>query len=280
MNNITIYDFREKLSNEYEIFFNTKKLIRILNNDELEKEIWKQVIYKGKYYDYEVSNKGKVRTLNTHKILSDEIVDGRYRNVTLWDSETKTKKLVGIHRLMALAFIPIPKKYIKAGYNSDKLVINHKDGYKRHNMLYNLEWCTVKENMTHAIDHNLVGYLGENSHLSKITEKEAIKICELISKGYNNEYIHNKTSVSSKTIQHIRSGECWKHISCKYTFPKLSTVKPNTTNIETVKKICELLQEKKYKDKEIGMMVGKSREYVKDIRTRRRLKNISKDYDF
>ena len=272
--------YNKRFDGQKEVFFDCKELDRIIEHDNHMVEIWKRVFYLGKYFKYEVSNTGKVRNARTKELLSVMSIQDRYYCVSLNDPDTNMPRLTTIHRLMAIAFLPIPNKYLKAGYTMDNLVINHKDGYKHHNMLYNLEWCTVKENMNHAIDHNLIGYLGENSHLAKITEKEAIQICELISKGWNNQKIHDKMGASLKMIQHIRAGECWKHISKNYTFPKLGKAKPNTTPMETIVRICELLQEKKYKDKEIGGMVGKSREYVKDIRTRRRLKNISKDYDF
>ena len=279
MKNLTT-KYNERFSGETEIFFDCKNLDKIMEYDDHMPEIWKPIFYKGRYYPYHVSNKGRVRNGRTGDLVAPLPIPSGYIYVSLYDNEANCSRLAGVHRLMGIAFLPIPNKYLKAGYTMDNLVINHKDGYKHHNMLYNLEWCTVKENMNHAIDHNLIGYLGENSHLAKITEKEAIQICELISKGWNNQKIHDKMGASLKMIQHIRAGECWKHISKNYTFPKLGKAKPNTTPMETIVRICELLQEKKYKDKEIGEMVGKSREYVKDIRTRRRLKNISKDYDF
>lgn len=54
------------------------------------------------------------------------------------------KMIMGIHRLMALAWIGIPP-------NFEELQINHIDSDRSNNHPDNLEWCTTKENMLHAL---------------------------------------------------------------------------------------------------------------------------------
>ena len=49
---------------------------------------------------------------------------------------------------------------------------------------------------------------------------------------------------------------------------------------ETIHTICKLLEEKQYSDYGIGKMVGVSREYVKDIRHKKRRRSISQYYNF
>lgn len=67
--------------------------------------------------------------------------------------ENGKKHYVRLHRLIALAFIPIPEKYKDIPIN--KLQINHKDGNKLNNNIDNLECCTNKENTQHGYDNNL-----------------------------------------------------------------------------------------------------------------------------
>ena len=63
-----------------------------------------------------------------------------YMDISLYkDNKEKRWK---VHRLVALAFIPNPQ---------DKPHINHIDGDKTHNCVWNLEWVTPKENTHHAI---------------------------------------------------------------------------------------------------------------------------------
>lgn len=68
----------------------------------------------------------------------------RYKSVRL--SAGGMAKTFYVHRLLAISFIPNPE---------NKPCINHINGIREDNRLYNLEWCTQKENIRHAWDNNL-----------------------------------------------------------------------------------------------------------------------------
>ncbi len=51
------------------------------------------------------------------------------------------RRTMTVHRLLAIAFIPNPKK---------EKVINHKNGIKTDNRLRNLEWTSQPENIRHS----------------------------------------------------------------------------------------------------------------------------------
>lgn len=98
---------------------------------------------------YEVSNTGKVRSLNYNKSgrtreLKQRINRYGYCVVTL-HIEGK-QKYPTVHRLVAKAFIPNP---------DNKPQVNHKSGVKTDNNVENLEWSTTSENVKHAFDNGL-----------------------------------------------------------------------------------------------------------------------------
>jgi len=114
-------------------------------------EIWKDIEgYEGLYM---VSNLGRIKSLvgfnghiyvNRVKILNQSNTTTGYKKVEL--AKDKKKKSFKVHRLVAFAFIP----------NADKKPnINHKDGNPTNNNAKNLEWCTQKENVQHAVDTGL-----------------------------------------------------------------------------------------------------------------------------
>lgn len=105
-------------------------------------EVWLPVRgYEGKY---EVSNSGKVRSLNYHrqgitKELTGNVDKDGYRCVLL--RKDNKRKTCFVHRLVATAFIPEIE---------GKRLINHKDCNRLNNRADNLEWCDAQYNAVYA----------------------------------------------------------------------------------------------------------------------------------
>lgn len=249
------------------------------------KEKWKYVKINDIKTHYKISNFGKIMNTKTG-MIKDFSNYKRNSYVRFSIFFNKKRYTLSLHRLVAMYFCKIPKKYRDLGYTMDDLIPNHRDGIKHHNASFNLEWVTYKDNMHHAFNNGLcTGIYGDKSHLSKMKEQDAITICELImERKTNNEIVsimmNKHVNVSNKMVQHIRSKECWKKISSKYEFPKLAEAKHYTISTECVHKICKLLENGNYKNSEIAKMCGVKREYVKDIKSHRLRKDISKFYNF
>ena len=105
-------------------------------------EIWKDIEgYEGLY---QVSNLGKVRSLNYNRtgktrLLRPNPNENRYLKVSLCkNGKAKTYK---VHRLVAQAFIPNPDGFPE---------INHIDEDQQNNRVDNLEWCDHIYNSNHG----------------------------------------------------------------------------------------------------------------------------------
>lgn len=110
-------------------------------------EIWKPI--EGTDGKYEVSNTGKVRSLNyknTGKIVELKPAPDPKGYIKTMIPINGKYTTVKIHRLVAKAFVPNPEC---------KPQVNHKDGNKNNNAADNLEWITNIGNAHHAMDHGL-----------------------------------------------------------------------------------------------------------------------------
>ena len=117
----------------------------------MENEIWKDIIIEknGVVFDftglYQVSNLGRVRSLNYNKTGEIKVLKlGKSRGYLVVQLNKNGKgKMFYIHRLVGFAFIP----------NDDpinKIQINHINEDKTDNRVENLEWCTPSENTNHG----------------------------------------------------------------------------------------------------------------------------------
>lgn len=113
-------------------------------------EIWKDIPeYEGLY---QVSNLGNVKTVERKSIYSNGRIhyykerikkqftgNKNYKIVTLY--KNKIPKSFSVHRLVAIAFIPNPKRLP---------CVNHIDENRQNNDVSNLEWVTYEENTNHG----------------------------------------------------------------------------------------------------------------------------------
>lgn len=116
-------------------------------------EIWKDIPgYEGKY---SVSNLGRVWSHLTHRFLKPNTNYSGYHHCCL--TNENGKQWYGVHRLVALAFIPNP---------DNKPTVNHINENKDDNRVENLEWATFHEQNVHG------------TRCSRVAEKMPVKPVE------------------------------------------------------------------------------------------------------
>lgn len=123
---------------------------------------------------YEVSSFGRMKSYKVEpegQILSLKNKTGDYFRFVL-QGIGKKQKSVAIHRLVAEHFIPNPDGLPE---------VNHIDGNKQNNAVWNLEWCSRSHNVKHSI----------KMHPSQL----------------NGMIFHNKCGRTRFVVQLSRSGE-------------------------------------------------------------------------
>lgn len=152
---------------------------------------------------YSVYTNGEVWSNNNYKcknqyskgrLLKSKINNSGYKEVRLYNPNTKSYKVITIHRLVALHFV--------SGY-AENLEVNHKDGNKLNNDYSNLEWVTPSYNKIHNINttnkygcmHKLNGIIGENiketiTFISTIEAERAGFNRSMIRKAINKQILY------------------------------------------------------------------------------------------
>lgn len=127
---------------------------KIASQDTIEGETWKSAVDPNGQFDfsqYQVSSHGRIKHPN-HCNKPERglmIAEGKntkmgYRTFSFRSKDRTGGRCIGIHRMVAAAFLPSALE----GHNC----VNHKDLNKSNNRVENLEWVTQSMNVKHAYD--------------------------------------------------------------------------------------------------------------------------------
>ncbi len=123
-----------------------------------------------------------------------------YNWVSVTDANTGKQKRIGVHRLVAEAFVDIPvdKKHLK-------LEPNHKNGIKVDNDPNNLEWVTRSENIKHAYSTGLKKP-SHNTLPEKLLKSKKVKATNTITgeviQANSAKELSEKIDVPVRTVQY------------------------------------------------------------------------------
>lgn len=175
-------------------------------------EVWGEVDgYNGIYL---VSKTGIVRSIDhycegrvgsgkqTGRVLKQQICYKGYLRVSL--NLNKKTFTTGAHRLVAKAFIPNPE---------NKPQVNHINGIKTDNRVENLEWCTNKENVIHAVKNGLNNpNLCDKHHMSKLSNNDVYVARLLHKNGSTGSFLAKKYDISQAAMSKILRNETYINI--------------------------------------------------------------------
>lgn len=181
------------------------------------KERWKPI--QG-WSVYEVSNLGRVRSVDrtismvcrgmvcekfvTGRILKTRPVGAGYQYVNL--SQDGDRGSFYVHRLVATAFIPNPRKLP---------CVLHDDDDPTNNQARNLAWGTNKDNSQDMVNKGRQSHhatIGSAHGMAKLVDRDIPKIRRMLRRGYGIPDIAKTFGVKSGTIKAIRDGVRWAHV--------------------------------------------------------------------
>lgn len=153
--------------------------------------------------NYFASRDGQIMSnIGSKKKILTQWVDTRgYKRVKIVINKKSTG--IGVHRLIALTFLPNPL---------NKEQVNHKDGNKKNNKVSNLEWNTCAENIKHAWKNNLnLPLFGVKNGNSKLNDNQvyAIRLIYSLNKATLGE-LASIFGVHKSTVHSIVSKRNWK----------------------------------------------------------------------
>lgn len=152
------------------------------------------------YKNYIVTKEGSIISKYTGKQLYVHTNKKGYQFVRLYVHGVSKTHLV--HRVIAEIYIPK-----QMGKNE----VNHIDGNKANNAVWNLEWVTAQENVKHSVDTGLVKR-GSDRTNSKLSDSQVIEMRKLRKKGMNYYALGKLFNISYQGAHKICSRQTYTHI--------------------------------------------------------------------
>ena len=185
---------------------------------------------------YFVSNYGRVYSIYTNSFLAPQVTENGYLAVGLITYTGRIHRK--IHRIAMMSIFYIP--------GCENLEVNHRDGNKFNNYIYNLEWNTSRENTIHAINNGLrISPIGETNPCAVINNQTARKIGEMLMQQTSYSEIANTLNIpNTEIIRNIAYGNTWSYLFTEDEHIKMrSSVRGYYLSIEQRHAICKYFED-------------------------------------
>ena len=160
---------------------------------------WKDIV--GYENEYQINQFGEIRTLKDspklkkYDVLKPQISKSNGYVYQMLYKNGK-EKLLRVHRLVAMAFLPNPNNLPQ---------VNHKDGNKQNNSVDNLEWCEQSDNMKHAYKNGLqIPSENQRKAIINTNKLKQKKVCQI----KDGEIINTFSGISEASRQTKISISC------------------------------------------------------------------------
>ena len=160
------------------------------------KEEWRDVVgYEGKYLISNYGNLARVHKYTPTSLKEPSTDEDGYLRTKLHDKNSI--KYIGIHKLVAQAFIPNPE---------NKSQVNHINGDKTDNRVNNLEWATASENNYHKF--RVLDPKSYHKRRKAVKCEELDRVFESVAAASKELNIHRGDirDVANNKPQHITAG--------------------------------------------------------------------------
>lgn len=160
-------------------------------------EIWKDI--KG-FEDYQISDKGRVWSKLSNKILKLKMDKNGYCKVNLYkNGEQKTKN---IHNLVAEVFIDNPE---------NKPFIDHINTIRTDNRVCNLRWVTHKENCNNPLTRKHISEVQIGKHYTEETKRKMSEAKKGKLNPKKSKKIYQYTIEGYLVKEWDSTKECWQN---------------------------------------------------------------------
>lgn len=258
----------------------------VIYDQPINREQWVYVNYNGNILTrYLISDHGNVYDQKMSRYLNFHTDKDGYFRTDIYVGEKR--KTIRIHRVELMSFFPIN--------NHLEMQVNHKDGNKQNNSLFNLEWTTPIDNTRHAWDTGLNQCYGKNNGKSVYNDQDIHNICQLLDQGLTNAQICDVFGITDKkeritfnaTISGIRLGKCHRSISTQYHFlPEMQV--QQRYSLDFAHLVCNFLSDpnRQYTYKQIMDFLQIPNEerpafriYINDLLRGRTAKSVTEQYN-